>query len=94
MEDERFPYFVRLFGIKDSFICVDGNKRVKAMAERGDQDFRGYVFYPEHVERAFFGPQDYYFYIFMYELNLMYGKMMENGNEQDIIGVTQMHLCR
>ncbi|KIY21743.1 hypothetical protein UB32_12260 [Mesobacillus subterraneus] len=50
------PYFVRLFGIKDSFICVDGNKRVKAMAERGDQDFRGYVFYPEHVERAFFGP--------------------------------------
>jgi hypothetical protein len=92
LEDERLPYFVRIFGIKDAFICADGNKRVKARIERGDTEFRGYVFYPEHVERIFFGPQDYCFYIFMYELNFMYGKMMEKGNEKDVFSVTQMYL--
>lgn len=83
---------VRLFGIEKSFICADGNKRVKARIERGDTEFRGYVFYPEHVGRIFFGPQDFYFYMFLYESSLMYGKMKETGNEQGIFSVTQMYL--
>ncbi|TYS59523.1 hypothetical protein FZC76_22085 [Sutcliffiella horikoshii] len=92
LEDERLPYFVRMAGIKDSFICADGNKRVRARIERGDKDFKGYTFWPEHAERIFFSPMDFYFYIFLYEVNAMYNKMMENPHEENILSVTQMHL--
>jgi hypothetical protein len=92
LEDERLPYFVRMFGIEKLFICADGNKRVRARMEQGDTEFKGYIFYPEHVERIFFGPQDYYFYMFLYEANLMYGKMMDTANEKKVFSVTQMYL--
>jgi hypothetical protein len=92
LADERLPFFIRFFGIKESFICADGNKRTKARIERGDTEFRGYVFYPEHMGRIFFGPQDLYFYRFLYESSLMYAEMKETGNEQDVFSVTQMYL--
>ncbi|UTE72816.1 hypothetical protein M1I95_21745 [Rossellomorea marisflavi] len=92
LKDERLPFFVRVFGVEESFVCADGNKRIKARMNNGEQNFRGYVFYPEHAEHIFFGPLDFYFYIFLYEVNLMYAEMMEKSSEKGVLSVTQLHL--
>ncbi|MGG0717606.1 hypothetical protein ABE096_08395 [Robertmurraya massiliosenegalensis] len=92
LEDERLPYFVRMFGLKDAFICADGNKRTKARMERGDTEFRGYVFYAEHAERFFFFPQEFYFYKFLLEVTRMNAQMKENWNERDVFRMTQIYL--
>lgn len=63
-----------------------------ARLERGDQEFKGYAFYPEHAGRIFFGPQGDYFYIFLYEVDSMYGRMMDTGNAKNVSSVTQMYL--
>jgi len=92
LDDQRLPYFVRMAGIKESFIVADGNKRVRARIEQGERDFRGYIFWPEHAQRIFFGPLELYFYLFLYEMNYMHASMTENPSEANVLSVTQMHL--
>lgn len=92
IEDKRLPYFVRIYGVEDPFVCADGNKRMKARIENGNRRFQGYVFYPEHVERIFFSRLDFYFYIFLREVDFMYGSMEEDSREENVLSVTQVFL--
>ncbi|MBZ5752752.1 hypothetical protein [Metabacillus rhizolycopersici] len=93
LEDQRFPFFVRIFGVEKAFICADGNKRIRARLEEGQTEFKGYVFYPQDLEEVFFGPFDFFYYMHLYEMELMYREMESNGgNEQSIYKVTQLYL--
>ncbi|KMY41492.1 hypothetical protein [Peribacillus loiseleuriae] len=93
LQDQRLPFFVRMFGVEKSFICADGNKRIRTRMEEGQTEFEGYVFYPQDLEEAFFGPLDFFYYIHLYEMELMYREMeATGGNEQSIYKVTQLYL--
>ncbi|MBG9547315.1 hypothetical protein ACOSZF_22325 [Cytobacillus firmus] len=92
LKDQRLPYFVRMAGIEKSFICADGNKRVKARIEKGETDLKGYIFWPQHVQRIFFIPLELCFYMFLQELNHMRTNQIENPSEANVLRTTQMHL--
>ena len=93
LKDERLPFFIRMFGFNKPFICVDGNKRITARIQHGENTFKGYVFYPEDIQELFFGPIDYYFYVFHFEMELMYRQIKDfQGQEERVLQVTQLHL--
>lgn len=93
LEDKRKPLLVRMFGVDKAYICADGNKRLKARIGKGEKKFKCHVFYPNHIENIFFGPQDLYYYTFCYEIEFMYRQIIDNPNdEKAVFNVTQMYL--
>lgn len=94
LQDKRLPFFVRIAGAKESFICADGNKRIKARMENGERRFRGYVFYADHINRLrlFFSELEFQFYIFLFEVEFMNGNMEEDPSEKNVLSITQFFL--
>lgn len=92
LQDNREPYFVRMYGTPQAYICIDGNKRIQAKIQEGETSFTGYVFTPEHHEILFFGLTEVYYYILNYEADMILRLMNEGQEERDIYQVTQMVL--
>ncbi|OUB44284.1 hypothetical protein [Bacillus thuringiensis] len=92
LQDNREPYFVRMYGIPQAYICMDGNKRMQARMQEGETSFTGYVFTPDHHNILFFGLGDLYYYILHYEAEMMLRLINKGKDEMDIYEVTQMYL--
>src|SRR5699024_10138589 len=91
--DVNLPYFVRMYGTRESFICVDGNKRILAKMEKGQQEFDGYLFEDHILQDMFLGAPDLSYYIFNKECEYMFRVMNEqDSTDQDVLQVTQMYL--
>jgi len=91
-DNDDLPFFVRMFGIEKPFICADGNKRIKAKMEKGQRQFKGYIFDDKTIINMFFGVPDEYYYMFFREMELMNRvEKQVNSKEQDILEVTQMY---
>lgn len=94
LEDRRKPLLVRIFGIDKAYICADGNKRLKIRIENGEKKFKCHIFHPHHIENIFFGPQDLYYYTFLYEIEFMYRQILDDPNdEKAVFNVTQLYLA-
>lgn len=93
INDKNLPYFIRMYGIVKPYICVDGNKRIQAQINNGQQSFKGYFFDDNILQGMFLGLPDLYYYAFIRECEHMYQLKSENNTtEKEIFELTQMHL--
>ncbi len=92
IHDQRFPYFVRMYGTEKPYLCVDGNKRITSRIKQGHKKFQGYVFTPEHIQNVFFGSFEVFYYVFLYECDLMYRTIQETSDENEVLRCTQLYL--
>ncbi|MFG6150621.1 hypothetical protein [Halobacillus sp. B23F22_1] len=92
-KDTRMPFFIRMYGTPQPYICVDGNKRIKARIANGQEKFEGYIFEDKDVVDMFFGSPDQYYYIFLRECEFMVKtQILEESTQKDIFQTTQMYL--
>ncbi|MED0658225.1 hypothetical protein [Anoxybacillus ayderensis] len=76
--DNRLPFFARMFGIPQPFIVADGNKRIMAKMQSGEKRFTGYEFTPKLVAHSFFSHLEYLFYKLIEEMNTLATMVINN----------------
>ncbi|WIT27397.1 hypothetical protein [Bacillus phage SPbetaL4] len=92
LNDKRIPFVVEIFGVPKPFVCVDGNKRLKAqLHENKIDEIEAYVFADTIISEVFFGTPDLWYYVLHREMEHMYSALQTSVDENRILKMTQMY---
>ncbi|GLH64516.1 hypothetical protein PG301_23550 [Parageobacillus sp. G301] len=78
VNDNRLPFFARMFAVPHPFIVFDGNKRIMAKIKNGEKSFTGYEFPPQLVANSFFSDLEGWFYALLAEMNTFLIMIVKN----------------
>ncbi|HDR8160710.1 TPA: hypothetical protein QC072_003596 [Bacillus cereus] len=84
INDKKYPYFGRMFGITLPFLTIDGSHRIKSQVVNGQNDFTGYIFDENILHNFFVFDIDKDMYLLLYEMEII-GKMISQNIHPDTV---------
>ncbi|MEC1393698.1 hypothetical protein P9D26_10170 [Bacillus velezensis] len=89
--DSRLPFLVRFYGAEKPFLCVDGNKRMRAkIGIEKINTVNAYLFGEPHRNAIFFDKLDMYFYAFHHEVDCLFFALEKGLSADEIYDLTHM----
>lgn len=92
LNDTRTPFVVEIFGVPKPFVCVDGNKRLKAQLKANNlSEIEAFVFADDIISEVFFASPDLWYYMLHREMEIMYTELEATSDESKVLKLTQMY---
>lgn len=89
--DSRLPFLVCFYGAEKPFLCVDGNKRMRAkIGIEQINAINAYLFGEPHRNTIFFDKLDMYFYAFHHEVECLFFALESGLSADKIYDLTHM----